>query len=159
MGRFVDVGKGDRDRTADRQKYLENMERLFGRESKAKGGRYKQDPETGKFISAYDWHKKYGKKVQRTHFVRGDIDPYESPVTGEIIGSRRQQQYDLESTGNRLYEGRQAEQKEANRITEAKWEKLDKTLETSMLEVQNDLKYQNIQKEDRIKSSWLLGED
>jgi|APSaa5957512535_1039671.scaffolds.fasta_scaffold46752_2 hypothetical protein len=160
MGRFVDVGKGSGRRSADvpHETFLEKHEAIFG-ESKVKAGSFKQDPETGKFIDSYEWHQKYGRQKVRTHFVSTDIEPYESLVTGNIINSRRAQRYDLESTGSRIYEGREAEQKEADRHNAHKEALFDRKLDNSLKEVANDLKYQNIKPEKRIKSSWLIGED
>lgn len=159
MGRFVDIGKGDKDRTSDRKAYLDNMERLFGNK-RPRAGSFKRDAETGEFIPSHEWHHKYGKKTfGRAPYVRGDIEPYQSPIDDSVITSRRAQRYDLERSGCRIYEGREAEQREADRHKAYKWEKLEKTLDSSIQQVANDLKYQNIQKETRIKSSWLMGED
>lgn len=160
MGRFVDIGKGDKDRTSDRKAYLDNMERLFGAHKKPRAGSYKRDQETGKFIPSHEWHQKYGRKsFGRAPYVRGDIEPYQSPIDDTVITSRRGQRYDLEKNGCRIYEGREAEQAEANRHREYKQKRFEETISRGIEEVANDLKYQNIQPEKRIKSSWLIGED
>lgn len=160
MSRFVDIGKGSNDRTSNRKAYLENMERIFGQHHKVQKGSFKTDPETGKSIPSYEWHKKYAiKKFAQAPYVQGDIEPYQSPIDDTVISSRRSQRYDMERSGSRRYEGRDAEQKEADRHNEDKWAALDTKLDSSMKEVANDLKYQNIQKETRIKSAWLIGED
>lgn len=158
MGRFVEVGKGDKDRTSDRRAFLENMERIYGKKA-IQPGRYKQCPETGKMLPVVEWYEKYGKTVNPAPFVRGDIEPYESPATGKVVGSRRDQRYDLESSGSRLYEGRAQEEKEAARFREYEQQKYDESLGRAVEETANDLRYQNVKPETHIKSSWLMGED
>ena len=159
MGRFVDVGKGSKRRPEDREKVLENLEKAFGAK-KVQSGSFRQDPETGKFISAYDWHKKYGKKkLADAPYIIGDIEPYQSPIDDSYIGSRRAQRYDLQKNGCRIYEGREQEQKVADAYRAEKEARFDRTIEEGLKKTANDLKYQNIKKETRIKSSWLIGED
>ena len=152
-------GKGTADRIKDRKKFLDNYEKVFGNNG-VQAGSWMTDPHTGESIPKYEWYKKYGrKKLGEAPYIQADIEPYQSPIDDSYIGSRRAQRYDLEKNGCRIYEGREQEQKEADRIKEEKWRKLEETLDKSMPQVANDLKYQNIQKETHIKSGWLIGED
>lgn len=48
-------------------------------------------------------------------FIFNHFKPFISPVTGKVIENARQEKYDLESSGCRIYEGRTVEQKEADR--------------------------------------------
>ena len=61
-----------------------------------------------------------------------DIPAYISPVSGKLINSRKQRQYDLQSTGSRPYEGREAEQKEANRQRAYEEVKEDKAIDVAV---------------------------
>lgn len=157
MGRFVNVGKGSNRRPEDRQKVLKALDELYGKEVKV--GRYKQDPETGKMIPAYDWYKKYHKPTNPAPFIMGDIEPYQSPINDTIINSRRGQRYDLESNGCRIYEGREQEQKAADEFKANKEKKFEDSLEVALYETQRDLKYQAVKKETRIKSQWISGDE
>ncbi len=158
MGRFVNVGKGSKRRPENREQVLENLEKLYG-DGGVKAGRFRQDPETGKFISAYDWHMKYTKPRVRTHFIIGDIEPYESPIDDRVITSRRQMQYDLEKNGCRHYEGLEQEQIEADRINAEKDKKFDEGLDKALQQTANELRYKAIKPETRIKSAWITGDE
>ncbi len=57
--------------------------------------RYIQDPVTLKLVPAEEY---YGPSVQ-THMVIGDIAPYQSMATGEMIGGRRQHREHLRQHG------------------------------------------------------------
>lgn len=152
-------GKGTADRIGDRKKFLDNYEKIFGNKG-VQTGSFMTDKETGQSISKYEWYKKYGKKkFGEAPYIRSDIEPYESPIDGTPINSRRQQRYDLEKNGCRIYEGREAEQAEADRHNAYKEKKFEETIERGLRETANDLKYQNVKPETRIKSSWLIGED
>ena len=92
-----------------------NYDTIF-KKPEVKAGRFRIDPETKKAIPIVDYYNKYGwPETKTTHYIRGDIEPYMSPVTGEMITSRKAHREDLERTGSRVYEGREAEQKEAHR--------------------------------------------
>lgn len=157
MSRFVNVGKGSNRRPEDRKKVLDALDKLYGKEVKV--GSYKQDPETGKMISAYEFHKKYYKPRNQAPFIIGDIEPYQSPIDDRMINSRSQQRYDLESNGCRIYEGREQEQKAADKHNAYKEEKFEQTLEVALHETARDLRYQNVKPETRIKSAWTIGEE
>lgn len=68
---------------------------------------YVQDPKTGKLVLAAEY---YAEKA-RVHFVQGELPDYQSPIDDRIVCGRRQRRYDLERTGCRPYEGREAEDK------------------------------------------------
>jgi len=70
----------------------------------------------------------YVRPQPENSYIIPDITPYVSPVTGKLISSRRQRQYDLESTNSRPYEGRAQEVKEAQRREAYRLEKQDRTL-------------------------------
>lgn len=70
------------------------------------------------------WDPKLGELVEvptnwsqppRTHFVQPDLPGYQSPVTGLWVDGRKQRREDLKRTGSRPWEGREQEQKEADR--------------------------------------------
>ena len=156
----VTIGKGSNRRPSHvpRETFLDHHERIFGKKA-VQVGRFKHDPETGELISAYDWHKKYAKQIVKTHFIQTDLEPYQSPIDDTVINSRRGQRYDLQKNGCRIYEGREAEQKEADRHNAYKQKASDDLLEKRLYETANELRYQNVKVETRIKSAWLIGED
>ncbi len=156
----VIIGKGSNRRPSNvsRETFLDQHERIFGKKA-VQRGRFKYDPASGEYISAYDWHVKYGRKEIRTHYVQGDLEPYQSPIDDTVINSRRGQRYDLEKNGCRIYEGREAEQKEADRHNAYKQAASDELLEKRLWETANELRWKNVKPETRIKSGWLIGED
>jgi hypothetical protein len=98
------------------REYLDGHFRIFG-ESKVQKGRYKQDKETGKFIPAHEWERKYGDGIKRSKllFTVKDFDAFESPATGKVVRNYREREYDLKSSGCREYEGFRAEKTEADK--------------------------------------------
>lgn len=51
---------------------------------------FKQDPDTGDFLTLAEWEEKHGKE-QRRSTVRGlgsDIDAFVSPIDGQIVSGR-----------------------------------------------------------------------
>ena len=64
-----------------------------------------------------DWRLKVdrGETVGLAPSVHFDISPYQSPVTGLAINSRKQRNEDLKRTGSRPYEGLEQEKKEVAR--------------------------------------------
>lgn len=51
---------------------------------------FKQDPDTGDFISLAEWEEKHGKEPRRST-VRGlgsDIDAFVSPIDGQVVSGR-----------------------------------------------------------------------
>jgi hypothetical protein len=73
------------------------------------------------------WQAKCDMEVMRNlaPMVIQDIHPYESPITGNAINSRKQRDEDLKRSGSRPYEGREAETREANRRKEYDQVKID----------------------------------
>src|SRR5579862_638829 len=49
-------------------------------------------------------------------FVQGDYEGYQSPITGEWIEGRRAHREDLKRHGCRVFEGRESEQRAADRV-------------------------------------------
>lgn len=78
--------------------------------------RWIQHPETLELIPAH----LYERPSEKSHYIQGEIEPYESPVDGKVIYSRRQHKEDLKRTGCRHWEGREVEERVARRnIAEA----------------------------------------
>lgn len=71
------------------EQYRKAYDGIFG-QSKAKGGSYIQDKETGRFIPAHEWEEKYGRNTRgKTSWqVMPDISPYQSVIDGREITSR-----------------------------------------------------------------------
>jgi hypothetical protein len=131
--------------TGDEQKtrpatpeYLAGHEKVFGK-TKVQRGRWIQDPETGKLVSASEYVR---KETERARFFLMDRwDPYESETTGNVISNRRQRDYDLKSSGCRPYEGKNIELQRANAekkemADRAKAERLE-TMEKTFYEIEH----------------------
>jgi hypothetical protein len=74
--------------------------------------RFIYDPQTKGMVEVSVDHR--APQRQAPH-VRGDLEDYTSPVTGLVVHGRRGRRDDLKRHGCRPYEGRQAEQREADR--------------------------------------------
>lgn len=61
--------------------------------------------------------------------VFGDLPAYESPVTGKIVDGRRARREDLKRTNSRPWEGREQEQKEADKARREQDRKTDQLAE------------------------------
>ena len=144
-------------------KYKEGYERIFGKDKKVEPGRWMTHPETGELVDRGEYWR-FQAMIRSNMFGRApmiikDIRPYHSPINGREISGRRAQRYDLESNQCRIYEGRDQEQKEVNRYHAEQDRNYEASLDKALRETANDLKYQNVEKQDHIKSAWILGED
>jgi hypothetical protein len=81
--------------------------------------------------------------------VINDIQPweaYESPATGKMITSKAQRREDMKVSGCRDWEGRESEQKQANRNRDyeeaASDKKLDATVRTAFAQLSPEKKRQ-----------------
>ena len=83
-------------------------------------------------IPIAEWNEKYGsaQPVKRYDIFVDNMEPYESPVTGEVISNRRQRDYDLKATGSRPYEGFASEKREADKVRAEE----DNSLRSKMME-------------------------
>jgi len=148
-------------------KYTDNFEKIFGKKKTNEDldglgrVRYKAHPETGELVPDYMWQQLgMWKPKPKTHFVQRDYVDYRSEVGAfNVISGRRQHRYDLESNGCRVYEGRGSEARAAKAHNDDKDKRFEETLEVSLRETMNDLKYQNVKKETRVKSQWVMGEE
>lgn len=86
--------------------------------------RWIQDPNTLELVPA----DQYVRRPTESHYIIPDIEPYTSPITGEVISSRRQRRYDLEKHNCRPYEGKEQEWKEARRREAYRQERQDRVL-------------------------------
>lgn len=100
--------------------YRQNHEKIFG-QSRPQRGRFIQDPDTGKLIPASEYVSRESKNLM---ILIDKWDAYESPVSGEVISSRRQRDRDLKANGCRQYEGKQTELQEAQRHKNEQFQKL-----------------------------------
>ena len=64
--------------------------------------------------------------------VFGDLPDYESPVDGRVVHGRAGRRYDLERTGCRPYEGREAESREAARQRAYEEQRQDRKLDADV---------------------------
>lgn len=69
------------------------------------------------------------RRSKALHFIQPDLPGYESPIDGRWIDGRRDRRNDLARSGSRPYEGREQEQKEANKIVAERERKLDQLAE------------------------------
>lgn len=85
--------------------------------------RYVWDPVRQELVEAA------ARKSQALHFIQPDLPGYESPIDGRWIEGRRDRRNDLARSGCRPYEGREQEQKEANKVTAARERQMDQLAE------------------------------
>jgi len=77
------------------------------------------------------WVEKHTTR-QKLHYVQPDYEDYESPIDGRIVHGKKGRRYDLERTGSRPWEGRDQEQKEADRDNYYHDQKEDRRLDESV---------------------------
>lgn len=126
---------GDLIRTkAPSKKLLESIEPMSIEQRRSNKGRYKQCRETKRMIPIAEWNAKYGSEpVNKSPLIFcNHFEPFESPVTGRVIRSKREHQYDLDSTGSRVYEGREQETKEASKWQAEQETRLERDLEQTL---------------------------
>lgn len=87
--------------------------------------RYRWDKDTGEMVEV-PWDT---RQTALAPEIWDDLPGYNSPVTGLWVEGRKQRREDLRRTNSRAYEGREQEQKEANKIAAEKERKLDQLAE------------------------------
>lgn len=75
----------------------------------------------------------------RTHFIIGDIEPYESPIDGRVITSRAKRKDDLARHNCRPWEGRTAETAEIARQHAYLEAKSDARMESALHQTLNHM--------------------
>lgn len=139
---------GDLIRTRPSTTYASNYEQVFGKKGPEKG-RFRQDKETGEFIPLDEWVRKYGsERKQGPMVICNHFEPFESPVTGEVIQNKRQHNYDLDRNGCRVYEGRESEQKEADRYWKYQDEKFEQKIDHTLNQTAYDIEHGYLKVED-----------
>lgn len=78
-----DGGKGDKRRPEDTQAFEDGFARIFGDRSPQRG-KFIWDDKDKKFVPEAEFYS----QSPSTHYVMGDIQPYQSMVTGERVESR-----------------------------------------------------------------------
>lgn len=89
-----DGGKGDKQRPTNYQSFAESYDRIFS--GKTQRGSFVQDPATGKLVERAEF---YGSYEPAAPYVIGDIQPYQSMQTGEMINSRSHHRMHLKQHG------------------------------------------------------------
>jgi len=155
------AGKGDKRRraTISTAQFEENFNKIFGVSKEKTTGRFKLDKETNKLIPSYEWYEKYGDKTGKTHYVMGDIEPYQSPVDNKVINSRKDYRDDLKRNNCRTYEGYEQEKKYADIHNQEKEKKNNEIISNGIEKTYYELRDGMIKPEKSIKPSWLLGQD
>lgn len=85
--------------------------------------RYVYDPVRKELV------ERVARKSDALHFIQPDLPGYESPTTGLWVEGRKARREDLLRSGCRPYEGREQEQKEANKVQAARERGLDQLAE------------------------------
>ena len=103
LGMNTGAGKGDTPRPVDKDKFDANFEAIFGKK-KVVRGKFIFDEEKKEFVPA-DEFVRGGSGA--THYVMGDLQPYKSMVTGEMIMGRAQhrdhlRQHNVIEVGNEV---------------------------------------------------------
>lgn len=89
-----DGGKGDKQRPTNYESFAESYDRIFS--GKTTRGSFVQDPKTGKLVPKEEFFASYEPAGP---FVMGDIQPYQSMQTGEMITSRSHHRAHLKQHG------------------------------------------------------------
>lgn len=89
-----DGGKGDKQRPTDYKSFSESYDRIFS--GKPTRGSFVQDPKTGKLVPKEEF---FDSSEPAGPFVMGDIQPYQSMQTGEMITSRSHHRAHLRQHG------------------------------------------------------------
>lgn len=81
--------------------------------------RYRWDPNLKELVRVQP------RRAQALHFIQSDLPGYDSPIDGKWVEGRKARREDLRRSGCRPYEGREQEQKEANKVLAERERKLD----------------------------------
>lgn len=95
MSTHSEAGKGDKRRPGDDAAYANSFQKIFG-EKKVQRGKFVFCPTQNKFVSFDEY---IGPVENRSAFVMGDIQPYKSMQTGEMITSRSKHREHLKQHG------------------------------------------------------------
>ena len=108
--------------------------------------RFRQDPITHKLLTIPEWDAKYpeGPKGVAPYMYMKGFTPYRSMVTDKVINNHREHLNDLHSTGSRVYEGREAELKEAERYKKGKEDKLWANVHETLAQTSHDIEHGHI---------------
>jgi hypothetical protein len=71
--------------------------------------RYRWDPNLKELVRVRP------RRAEALHFIQPDLPAYHSPITGQVIEGRRARREDLKRHGCRPWEGREQEEKQANK--------------------------------------------
>lgn len=86
-----DGGKGDKRRPGDNEAFSDNFDKVFGNKKPVRGS-FVWCPVTKAMVSKEEY---YENMTVNAPMVMGDIQPYKSMVTGEMITSRSQHRQHL----------------------------------------------------------------
>lgn len=126
----------------DSQAYAEAYERIWGNKQ-AERGHFRWCKETKKWLPVKEWFQKYGDapKPKAPAFFISHFEAFQSPVTGRIINNKREHQYDLDASGCRVYEGRESEQREADRYNKYKEERFEKEISETVDQTAHEIEH------------------
>ena len=91
-----EAGKGDKRRPTNDKAFESNFDAIFG-EKKSIRGSFVWDSERGEMVSKDDYYA--NRQESNAPMIMGDIQPYKSGVTGELISSRGQHKAHLKQHG------------------------------------------------------------
>lgn len=113
--------------------YLDNYDKIYGTKKPVRG-KFRWCQETQSFLPINEWLEKYGQpeKPKGPLIFCNHFEPFISPVTGRVISSKREHEYDMHSTGSRVYEGREQETKEAQKWQKEQESKLEAELDETL---------------------------
>lgn len=136
---------GDLIRTKTPSKsFLSSIETMSIEERRKNKGKYRWCKEEKRMIPDSEWREKYGNPKPRERkpmlFVN-NFEPFKSPVTGNVITNKREHQYDMDSTGSRVYEGRDQEEKEAARYRAYEEQKLESEIDQTLNQTYHEIEH------------------
>ena len=92
-------------------------------------------------------------------YIQGDIEPYLSPIDNTVISSRSTRRDDLARSGCRPWEGTQAEQREADRVSSQQNDEFEAGVGDMVEQTFNDMKNGNIETDTSGKIDFTFGMD
>lgn len=124
-------------------------------------GSFKWCSEEKAFIPKHEWNRKYAKEAppRGPMAIVKNFDPFISPVTNKVIRNEKEHRYDLDSSGCRVYEGRQQEQKEVDRYLAEQDKALEQSISDTVDETAWQIEHNYSRPSIEQNISWTFGED
>ena len=123
------------------KKLEENGELMSICDRRKNRGSWVWDSDLKKLVPKSEWQARQPVKEKGPIVFVDKFEPFVSMVTDKLITNRKEHDYDLKSTNSRVYEGREQEQKEADRYKAEKEEKLWANVSETMNQTMHEIEH------------------